>query len=155
MKTTKNTDGSAWMTFMVPSCSDTGAEENVLPKPMLEELLQQRPNLKMVTLMEPLVGQLCNNTAFKADAYVDIDLKIQTKAGPVKIPGKARCCKKSYSIDEKRKLLAMFTATSHRKFCAEHGIPRSTWIDWQKRRTELATTRRNAKREPLRPSLGS
>ncbi|RHZ21996.1 hypothetical protein DYB37_006756 [Aphanomyces astaci] len=60
--------------------------------------------------------------------------------------------KKSYSIDEKRKLLAMFeaTATSHRKFCAEHGIPRSTWIDWQKRRTELATTRRNAKR----PTLG-
>ncbi|RHZ01041.1 hypothetical protein DYB35_012360 [Aphanomyces astaci] len=111
MKTTKNTDGSAWMTFMVPSCSDTGAEENVLPKPMLEELLQQRPNLKMVTLMEPLVGQLCNNTAFKADAYVDIDLKIQTKAGPVKIPGKARCCK---------------------------------------RRKELATTRRNAKR----PTLG-
>ncbi|RHY12970.1 hypothetical protein DYB36_012429 [Aphanomyces astaci] len=84
MKTTKNTDGSAWTTFMVPSCSDTGAEEN-----MLEKLLQQRPNLKMVTLMEPLVGQLCNNTTFKADAYVDIDLKIQTKVGPVKIPGKA------------------------------------------------------------------
>ncbi|RQM31157.1 hypothetical protein B5M09_013607 [Aphanomyces astaci] len=36
------------------------------------------------------------------------------------------------------------------RFCAEHGIPRSTWIDWQKRRTELATTRRNAKR----PTLG-
>ncbi|RHY85008.1 hypothetical protein DYB35_014020, partial [Aphanomyces astaci] len=77
--------------FEVPYCPDTGADQNVLPQRMLEELMTLQPDLMVVTLKEPMIGMACNNLPFQANAYVDLALQLQTAAGPVKIPGKRRC----------------------------------------------------------------
>ncbi|RHZ22365.1 hypothetical protein DYB37_000721 [Aphanomyces astaci] len=71
--------------FEVPYCPDTGANQNVLPQRMLEELMMLQPDLVMVTLKEPMIGMACNNLPFQANSYVDLALQLQTVAGPVKI----------------------------------------------------------------------
>ncbi|RHZ37981.1 hypothetical protein DYB31_013563, partial [Aphanomyces astaci] len=88
--------------FEVPYCPDTGADQNVLPQRMLEELMTLQPDLMMVTLKEPMIGMACNNLPFQANAYVDLALQLQTVAGPVKILGKWRC----YVVAEGEEFLA-------------------------------------------------
>ncbi|RHZ03166.1 hypothetical protein DYB37_013406 [Aphanomyces astaci] len=73
------------MTYSKYHCPDTGADQNVLPQRMLEELITLQPFHMMVTLKEPMIGA-CNNLPFQANAYVDLALQLQTAAGPVKIP---------------------------------------------------------------------
>ncbi|RHY83396.1 hypothetical protein DYB26_002976 [Aphanomyces astaci] len=77
--------------FEVPYCPDTGADQNVLPQRILDEMMTLQPDLMMVTLKEPIIGMACNNLPFQANSYVDLALQLQTAAGPVKIPGKRRC----------------------------------------------------------------
>ncbi|RQM30879.1 hypothetical protein B5M09_013259, partial [Aphanomyces astaci] len=56
----------------------------------------------------------------------------------------------SYSIDEKRKLLASFDELCLRsKFCKLQGIARTTWISWLKYRLQLVANPRNGKRKTL------
>ncbi|RLO05260.1 hypothetical protein DYB28_008509, partial [Aphanomyces astaci] len=68
--------------FEVPYCPDTGADQNVLPQRILEEMMTLQPDLMMVTLKEPIIGMACNNLPFQASAYVDLDIQLQTAAGP-------------------------------------------------------------------------
>ncbi|KAF0709004.1 hypothetical protein AaE_013015 [Aphanomyces astaci] len=62
-----------------------------------------------------------------------------------------RRCHKSYSIGEKRKLLASFErlGLSSRRFCEIEGIPRATWRDWRKNSKKIKETAINAKRKTL------
>ncbi|RHY24476.1 hypothetical protein DYB36_012672 [Aphanomyces astaci] len=62
-----------------------------------------------------------------------------------------RRCHKSYSIGEKRKLLASFErlGLSSRRFCEIEGIPRTTWRDWRKNSKKIKETAINAKRKTL------
>ncbi|RHY85252.1 hypothetical protein DYB35_014040 [Aphanomyces astaci] len=57
----------------------------------------------------------------------------------------------TYTIGEKRKLLALFDELniSSREFCKRKDIPRSTRMDWLKARQKLSTAIINAKRKTL------
>ncbi|RHY58943.1 hypothetical protein DYB34_010240, partial [Aphanomyces astaci] len=75
----------------VPYCPDTGADQNIVPQAMVDELQALQPQLQVVKLAAPFVGTACNQMPFEASSYVDLTLTMQTAAGPVKVPGKRRC----------------------------------------------------------------
>ncbi|RHZ09814.1 hypothetical protein DYB37_014020, partial [Aphanomyces astaci] len=75
----------------VPYCPDTGADQNIVPQAMVDELQELQPQLQVVKLAAPFVGTACNQMPFEASSYVDLTLTMQTAAGPVKVPGKRRC----------------------------------------------------------------
>ncbi|ETV71543.1 hypothetical protein H257_13207 [Aphanomyces astaci] len=75
----------------VPYCPDTGADQNIMPQAMADELHGLQPQLQDVKLAAPFVGTACNNMPFEVSYYVDLTLTMQTAAGPVKVPGKRRC----------------------------------------------------------------
>ncbi|CAK4546498.1 unnamed protein product, partial [Aphanomyces euteiches] len=72
-------------------CPDTGAEIDIIPMSILEELKTKCPTLEMVQLREPLKGLGCNDQGFESHAYVELDLTMQTSAGAVRVPGKRKC----------------------------------------------------------------
>ncbi|KAH9132521.1 hypothetical protein AeRB84_021094, partial [Aphanomyces euteiches] len=72
-------------------CPDTGAEIDIIPMSILEELKAKCPTLEMVQLREPLKGLGCNDQGFESHAYVELDLTMQTSAGAVRVPGKRKC----------------------------------------------------------------
>ncbi|KAF0747440.1 hypothetical protein AaE_007728 [Aphanomyces astaci] len=75
----------------VPYCPDTGADQNIVPQAMVDELQALQLQLQVVKLAAPFVGTACNQMPFEASSYVDLTLTMQTAAGPVKVPGKRRC----------------------------------------------------------------
>ncbi|ETV79725.1 hypothetical protein H257_06962 [Aphanomyces astaci] len=75
----------------VPYCPDTGADQNIIPQAIVDELQALQPQLQVLKLAAPFVGTACNQMPFEASSYVDLTLRIQTAAGPVKVPGKRRC----------------------------------------------------------------
>ncbi|ETV64725.1 hypothetical protein H257_18441 [Aphanomyces astaci] len=75
----------------VPYCPDTGADQNIVPQAMVDELQALQPQLQVVKLAAPFVGTACNQMPFEASSYVDLTLTMQTAAGPVKVPDKRRC----------------------------------------------------------------
>ncbi|RLO13962.1 hypothetical protein DYB28_003386 [Aphanomyces astaci] len=54
----------------------------------LNNVLQ--PQLQVIKLVAPFVGSACNQMPSEASSYVDLTLKMQSAAGPVKVPGKRR-----------------------------------------------------------------
>ncbi|ETV83520.1 hypothetical protein H257_04234 [Aphanomyces astaci] len=72
----------------VPYCPDTGADQNIMPNAMVDELQVLQPQLQVVKLAAPFVGTACSQMPFEASSY--------TTAGPVKEPGKRRY----YVVDE-------------------------------------------------------
>ncbi|RHY21628.1 hypothetical protein DYB32_009755 [Aphanomyces invadans] len=95
-----NEEGIRWVqldgVIEVPYCPDTGADENIVPRQMVDEILKTVPELKVVPLTKPLTGIGCADMTFEATEYVDLTLRLQTAAGPVKVPGKRRC----YIVDD-------------------------------------------------------
>ncbi|RHZ14398.1 hypothetical protein DYB31_015226, partial [Aphanomyces astaci] len=75
----------------VPYCPDTGADQNIVPQAMVDELQALQQQLQVVKLAAPFVGTTCNQMPYEANCYVDLTLTMQTAAGPVKVPGKRRC----------------------------------------------------------------
>ncbi|RHY21609.1 hypothetical protein DYB32_009763 [Aphanomyces invadans] len=100
-----NEEGIRWVqldgVIEVPYCPDTGADENIVPRHMVEEIPKTVPELKVVPLTEPLTGIGCADMTFEATECVDLTLRLQTAAGPVKVPGKRRC----YIVDDGDKFL--------------------------------------------------
>ncbi|ETV86426.1 hypothetical protein H257_01623 [Aphanomyces astaci] len=75
----------------VPYCPDTGADQNIVPQAMVDELQALQPQLQVVKLAAPFVGTAYNQMPLEASSYVDLTLTMKTAAGPVKVPGKRRC----------------------------------------------------------------
>ncbi|RHZ38183.1 hypothetical protein DYB26_012939, partial [Aphanomyces astaci] len=75
----------------VPYLPDTGADQNIVPQAMVDELQALQAQLQVVKLAVPFVGTACNTMPFEARSYVDLTLTMQTAAGPVKVPCKRRC----------------------------------------------------------------
>ncbi|KAH9125338.1 hypothetical protein AeMF1_004021, partial [Aphanomyces euteiches] len=86
----------------VPYCPDTGADQNIIPRRMVDALIKEPPNVKIVTLAEPISGTGCNDLQFETKAYVELRLSLQTAAGMVKIPGRRVC----YIVEEGDEFLA-------------------------------------------------
>ncbi|KAF0735538.1 hypothetical protein Ae201684P_022451 [Aphanomyces euteiches] len=82
-------------------CPDTGADVDIIPKSILDDLLVKCPDLEVVQLGEPLKGLGCNDQGFESKAYVELDLTMQTSAGAVRVPGRRKC----YVVEEGDELL--------------------------------------------------
>ncbi|KAF0712996.1 Aste57867_4570 [Aphanomyces stellatus] len=83
-------------------CPDTGAEQNILPKKILKQVLLACPDVKVIPLLVPVTGTGCNNQEFKSEAYVELSLALRTAAGLVQVPGKRVC----YIVEEGDEFLA-------------------------------------------------
>ncbi|CAK5201496.1 unnamed protein product, partial [Aphanomyces euteiches] len=86
----------------VPYCPDTGADQNIIPRKMVDALLKERPSLKVTDLDEPIHGTACNDMPFETKSYVELNLRLQTAAGAVTVPGRRIC----YIVDEGDEFLA-------------------------------------------------
>ncbi|CAK4419327.1 unnamed protein product [Aphanomyces euteiches] len=86
----------------VPYCPDTGADQNIIPRRVVDALIKEQPSVKIVTLAEPISGTGCNDLQFETKAYVELRLSLQTAAGMVKIPGRRVC----YIVEEGDEFLA-------------------------------------------------
>ncbi|CAK4950015.1 unnamed protein product, partial [Aphanomyces euteiches] len=86
----------------VPYCPDTGADQNIIQRRMVDVLIKERPNVKIMTLAEPISGTGCNDLQFETKAYDELRLSLQTAAGMVKIPGRRVC----YIVEEGDEFLA-------------------------------------------------
>ncbi|CAK4646402.1 unnamed protein product, partial [Aphanomyces euteiches] len=82
-------------------CPNTGADVDIIPKSILDDLLVKCPDLEVVQLGEPLKGIGCNDQGTEAKAYVELDLTMQTPAGAVRVPGRRKC----YVVEEGDELL--------------------------------------------------
>ena len=68
--------------------------------------MKERPSVRVVNLAEPISGTGCNDMPFETKEYVELNLRLQTAAGAVKIPGRRIC----YLVEEGDEFLASHDA---------------------------------------------
>ncbi|KAH9121107.1 hypothetical protein AeMF1_007034 [Aphanomyces euteiches] len=72
----------------VPYCPDTGADQNIIPRRMVDALIKEQPSVKIVTLAEPISGTGCNDLQFETKAYVELRLSLANNSGNGQDPWK-------------------------------------------------------------------
>ncbi|KAF1328445.1 hypothetical protein FI667_g6871, partial [Globisporangium splendens] len=69
----------------VPFCPDSGADSNVVPRHIVNELLDLSSNVILTNLSSPVVVEVADGRQVRCDTEATLDLKISTAAGPVNI----------------------------------------------------------------------
>lgn len=69
----------------VPLCPDWGADVNVIPSQVVQELQQIQPSLKVQPLPDARLLKMANGSHAEVQGVVLVDLRINTAAGPVKV----------------------------------------------------------------------
>ncbi|KAF0688156.1 Aste57867_20207 [Aphanomyces stellatus] len=72
-------------------CPDTGADINVIPRPMLTEVMRVCKDVYEASLKEPIHVELCDDRVAETHTYAELSLELETAAGTVKVPGKQVC----------------------------------------------------------------